>query len=83
MFENAVYNCIRHFGKVNYYQKRTGAEIDFILPEISVALEVKTKADQRDIYKLKTLVEKLEYKESYVISKEFVDFENVILTVNL
>lgn len=83
LFENAVYNCIRHFGKVNYYQKRTGAEIDFILPEINVALEVKTKADKRDIDKLKNLAEKLKYKESYVISKEFVDFENVILTVNL
>ncbi|MCD4683680.1 MAG: ATP-binding protein [Bacteroidales bacterium] len=83
LFENAVYNCVRHFGKVNYYQKRTGAEIDFILPELSVALEVKIKADQRDIDKLKNLSEKLGYKESYVVSKEFVDFQNVISVVNL
>ncbi|RLD59374.1 MAG: hypothetical protein DRJ05_06520 [Bacteroidetes bacterium] len=83
MFENAVYNCIRHFGKVNYYQKRTGAEIDFILPELDTSLEVKTKADQRDIDKLKTLSGKLGFKDSFVISKEFVDFENVISVVDL
>ncbi len=83
LFENAVYNCVRHFGKVNYYQKRTGAEIDFILPELDTTLEVKTKADQRDIDKLKALSGKLGFKESYVISKEFVDFENVISVVDL
>ncbi|MEZ5199053.1 MAG: ATP-binding protein [Bacteroidales bacterium] len=83
LLENAVFNCIRHFGNVNYYQKRTGTEIDFVLPEISTALEVKTKADQRDIIKLKSLSEKLEHKESYIISKEFVDFKNVISTVDL
>lgn len=83
LFENAVYNCVRHFGKVNYYQKRTGAEIDFILPELDTSLEVKTKADQRDIDKLKTLSGKLGFSDIYVISKEFVDFENVISVVDL
>ena len=46
-------------------------------------IEVKTKADQRDIDKLKTLSGKLGFKDSYVISKEFVDFENVISVVDL
>jgi len=83
LLENAVYNCIRHFGKVNYYQKRTGAEIDFILPELNTAIEVKTKADQRDIDKLKILSEKLGYKESYVVSKEFVDLQKIISVIDL
>ena len=83
LLENAVYNCLRHFGKINYYQKRTGAEIDFILPELSTAIEVKTKADQRDIDKLKTLSEKLGYKESYVVSKEFVDLQKIISVIDL
>jgi predicted AAA+ superfamily ATPase len=83
LFENAVYNCIRHFGRVNYYQKRTGAEIDFILPELDLCLEVKSKADQRDISKLKNMSEKLGFRESYVVSNEFVDFENVISVVDL
>jgi predicted AAA+ superfamily ATPase len=83
LLENAVYNCIRHFGKVNYYQKRTGAEIDFILPELNTAIEVKTKADQRDVDKLNTLSEKLGYKESYVVSKEFVDLQKIISVIDL
>lgn len=83
LLENAVYNCIRHYGKVNYYQKRSGGEIDFLLPDLSVALEVKSKADQRDVKKLNTLSEKLGYKESYVVSKEFADLKNVILTINI
>ncbi|MCD4736981.1 MAG: DUF4143 domain-containing protein, partial [Bacteroidales bacterium] len=83
LLENAVYNCVRHFGKVNYYQKRSGGEIDFILPELSVALEVKRKADQRDVHKLKVLSAKLGYKESYVVSKDFVDFENTISVIDI
>ena len=83
LLENAAYNCLRHFGKINYYQKRTGAEIDFILPELNTAIEVKTKADQRDIDKLNTLSKKLGYKESYVISKEFVDLQKIISVIDL
>ncbi|MFU8845006.1 MAG: ATP-binding protein [Bacteroidales bacterium] len=83
LLENAVYNCIRHQGKVNYFQKRTGAEIDFILPERSIALEVKTKTDMKDIEKLHELAAKIDLAESYVISKDFVDFKNVISVVDL
>jgi uncharacterized protein len=83
LLENAVYNCIRRFGKVQYYQKRSGGEIDFILPEQEIALEVKTKAIQQDIAKLKNLAQKLDVKESYVISKDFVDIKKVISTVNV
>ncbi len=83
LLENAVFNCVRHFGKVNYYQKRTGVEIDFLLPELGTALEVKSKADQRDINRLKGLSTKLGFNESYVITREFVDFKNVISTVDL
>lgn len=83
LLENAVYNCIRQFGSVKYYQKRSGSEIDFLIPELNIALEVKTKADQRDINKLAGLADKLDYKECYVISKEFVDLKNVIPTINI
>jgi len=83
LLENAVFNCIRHYGKVNYYQKRTGVEIDFLLPDRSTTFEVKSRADQRDINRLKGLSDKLGYHESYVITKEFVDFENIISVVDL
>jgi uncharacterized protein len=83
LLENSVFNCIRQYGKVNYFQKRTGAEIDFILPERSIALEVKTKTDMKDIEKLHELAAKIDLAESYVISKDFVDFKNVISVVDL
>lgn len=85
LLENAVYNCIKHHdhGKIHYYQKRSGGEIDFILPKSQVALEVKTKAIRQDVDKLKGLAQKLGFKESYVISKDFTDLKDVILTVNL
>ncbi|MBN1339079.1 MAG: ATP-binding protein [Bacteroidales bacterium] len=83
LLENAVYNCVRHYGKVHYYQKRSGGEIDFILPELNVALEVKTKAIHQDIDKLKNLSQKIGINESYVVSKDFVDLRNIISAVNL
>lgn len=83
ILENAVFNCIRHAGHVNYYQKRTGAEIDFLLPDLSVALEVKTKAGLGDLNKLKHLSEKLGFEESYIISKEFVELDQCISVVDL
>ena len=33
MLENAVFNNLRKYGKLNYYQKRSGVEIDFIMPK--------------------------------------------------
>jgi predicted AAA+ superfamily ATPase len=83
LLENAVYNCIRHQGKVNYFQKRTGAEIDFILPESGIAIEVKTKTGIRDIEKLSDLAEQIDIKESYVVSKDFTDLKSVISVVDL
>lgn len=83
LFENAVYNCIRHFGKVNYYQKRSGVEIDFILLEMECVLEVKTKADKRDIIRLENVSKSLGFKNNFVISRDFVDMNKVISVVDL
>lgn len=83
LLENAVFNCIRHQGKVNYFQKRTGAEIDFILPDRNIALEVKTKSDMKDIEKLSDLAEKIGIDESYVVAKDFTDLKGVISVVDL
>ena len=40
MFENAIANQLLRLGKLNYYQKKSGQEIDFILDE-TTAIEVK------------------------------------------
>jgi len=83
LFENAVFNNLKYHGKLNFYQNRSGLEIDFILPEQKIAFEVKTKAIEQHIKRLKRLSGTLNMKENYVISREFSDKENVILSVNL
>ncbi len=83
IFENAVYNNLKNYGKVNYYQNRHNTEIDFVLPEKKIALEVKNKAIPQHVQRLKRLSESLNFNEYYVISKEFSDENHVILSINL
>ncbi len=83
LFENAVFSNLRSYGKINYYQNRSGTEIDFILPERGIALEVKTKAIKQHIQKLERLSKTLNLKEFYVVSREFSEEPNVISVVNL
>jgi hypothetical protein len=83
LLENAVFNCIRQSGNVNYYQKRSGVEIDFLLPDLDTALEVKTKADKRDVLKLESLCKNLGIKDGFVISRDFINISKVISVVDL
>ncbi len=83
LFENTVFNDLKTSGKINYYQNRSGSEIDFIFPEKSIALEVKNKAIKQHVQKLERLSKTLNLNEYYVISKEFSQEQNVILAMNL
>lgn len=83
LYENAVFNNLRTYGKLNYFQNRSGLEIDFILPERKIALEVKIKAIPQYVQRLKRLSESLKFNEYYVISKVYSDEEKVILSINL
>lgn len=83
LLENAVFMNIRHLGKVNYYQKRSGAEIDFILPDQSIALEVKKRATERDVARLQKLCGPLNLRECYVISQNISDISVCILAPDL
>lgn len=65
LFENSVYLNLRKYGKVSYFQKRGGSEIDFILDEKSIAIEVKQSAADADYNKLKRIGSKLGLKECY------------------
>jgi len=70
IFENAVYNNLKKYGRLKYYQRRNGKEIDFILND-ETAFEVKVKASA---YYLKTLNKSsklLNIPNYYLISKEF------------
>ena len=82
LFENAIYNNLCQYGKVQYYQKAFGKEIDFILNS-GIGIEVKLKGIQADYNKLQSSSSKLGLKEHYVISKEFVDHNGFISAVDL
>ncbi|MCK5055081.1 MAG: DUF4143 domain-containing protein [Candidatus Aminicenantes bacterium] len=71
LLENAVYHNVKKYGKVNYYQRRSGNEIDFVLPEVNLALEVKQRGRKRDYLKLSNLAESLGITNYYVVSLEF------------
>ncbi|NOY38659.1 MAG: ATP-binding protein [Chlorobi bacterium] len=70
LFENAVANQLKHYGELQYYNKRNTAEIDFILNK-ETAVEVKLNGTVRDLEKLKYLSEKIGLKKQYLISRRF------------
>lgn len=82
IFENAVFNNIRRYGKINYYQRRTGAEIDFIINE-KVGIEAKLKGVDYDLRRLRKLANALGLKENYLVSKEFSEKAGIIPAVEL
>ncbi|MEK7860403.1 MAG: ATP-binding protein, partial [Chloroflexota bacterium] len=70
LFENAVFNNLKKYGKICYYQKRTGREIDFILNE-AIALEAKLSGIASDERELDKTSKSLNLKQHYVITKNF------------
>ena len=70
LFENAVFNNLKKYGKICYYQKRTGREIDFILNE-AIALEAKLSGIASDERELDKASKSLNLKQHYVITKNF------------
>ena len=83
LLENAVFKNIHQHGKINYYQKRSGAEIDFILPDQKTAFEVKKRAYEQDFVRLKKLSEALNIDECYVVSQDYSTASGTILAQDL
>lgn len=78
LFENAVFNSLKKYGKINYYQKRkSGQEIDFIVNQ-KISIEVKTKATVEYLRDLAKLSKNLKIKDYYIVSKEFINLDGVI-----
>lgn len=78
IFENAVFNNLRKYGKINYYQKRKSEqEIDFIVDQ-KISIEVKTKATTTYLHDLAKLSQSLKIKDYYIVSYEFVNLDRVI-----
>ncbi|MBN1694311.1 hypothetical protein JW879_02780 [candidate division WOR-3 bacterium] len=81
-FEDVVFKNLKKYGKLNYYEKYKGPEIDFILNG-KIAFEAKIKPDTQDLKKLKRTAEKLNLKEHFLIMKDYAEVPNSILAQDL
>lgn len=82
ILENAAFRALKNYGKINYYQKRTGAEIDFVLNE-NIGFEVKSQGGSFDTIKLAKASQRIGLKENYVISKKYSKERGVILAMDI
>jgi len=78
MLENGVFLNLRKYGKIHYYQRRSGSEIDFVLPEKRLAFEVKRRGNEKDWLRLSRLAFSSGMKASYIISKDFPTGKGII-----
>ena len=82
IFENAVFLNLRDHGKINFYEKYKGPEIDFIM-DGKTALEAKIHGDPTDLNKLKRTASGLNLKNYYLITKDYFDHPRAIPAVDL
>src|SRR3989338_566830 len=83
VFENAVFLALARRSEVKYYQRRSGLEIDFVLPKEAAALEVKETATERDVERTARVSKEIGLKESYVVSKSYSAQKGVLLATDL
>jgi len=81
LFENSVYLNLKKYGKLSYFQKRTGAEIDFVLDDKGIAIEVKQNAAQQDYNRLRRVGSNLGLSEFYIVTRKFVNRKDFIPAV--
>ncbi len=77
IFENAVFQNLRLHGNLNYYQKKSGVEIDFILNR-KKAYEVKLTPSISDLKKLKRLSSEIGIDEYKVVSMNYSELNEII-----
>ncbi len=83
VLENAVFNQLRYrTDRVNYYQRRGGSEVDFILDK-NVGIEVKETAREQDIRTLKRLGRDLQLDEAYVVTENYRESPEVLVASDL
>lgn len=82
LFENAVFWNLQQRGNVKYYQRKNGAEIDFILDN-KHAYEVKIHPEKEDLNKLKILSGSLEMQSAHLVGREYVSMQEALYLFNL
>ncbi|HZV48041.1 MAG TPA: DUF4143 domain-containing protein [Thermodesulfovibrionales bacterium] len=76
LFENSVFQNLRIRGALNYYQRKSGVEIDFVLDK-KYAYEVKINPRESDFRRLKELSVELGLKSS-IISRNYCNIKGVV-----
>lgn len=76
LFENNVFQNLRLKGELNYYQRKSGTEIDFILNK-KKAYEVKLNPRESDMRKLKAFTKELNLEGFEIISKNYGELESI------
>ncbi len=74
ILENSIANQLSLKGNLNYYAKKTGQEIDFILDE-RVAIEVKETPTSGDLKTLNRRAKSINIRESFLIGLEIAGSE--------
>jgi len=67
-FENAVFNQLKFYGKLQYYSLKTGKEIDFILNN-KTAIEVKETATEQDLVRIKNLSKNIDISNQMIVGR--------------
>lgn len=81
LFEQNVFQILRQKGELNYYQKKTGAEIDFILDK-KKAYEVKVSPRQSDMHKIIKLSKELGLTAN-IVSMSYSDLKKIVYIFEL
>jgi predicted AAA+ superfamily ATPase len=77
LFENSVFQNLRLKGDLRYFQRKSGAELDFILDN-DTAYEVKITTHQSDISRIETLTSQLKLKDFFVVTLSYSSLNHVI-----
>ncbi len=77
LFENSIFQNLRSRGELNYYQRKSGGEIDFILNKKD-AYEVKVTPHEPDIKKIRKITRELNLDEFKIVSKNYTELEGTI-----
>jgi predicted AAA+ superfamily ATPase len=67
-FENAVFNQLKYYGKLQYYSLKTGKEIDFILNG-KTSIEVKETGTPQDLQQLKKLSKNINISKNIIVCR--------------
>jgi len=70
LFENNIFQNLRMRGEINYYQKKSGVEIDFILNK-EIGIEVKINPTENDLRKLEKISKKIKLKKFKIFTKDY------------